>query len=96
MRKVYLLKNSRFGIYRQYPKEISSARSTLYKSEEAVNARANRMNFQIRYPARLYIDGKCVQDMFPDWFEVLGTNLTGEVSTHKKRWWAENEIEILF
>ncbi|KAH3855349.1 hypothetical protein DPMN_097916 [Dreissena polymorpha] len=47
MRKVYLLKNSRFGIDRQYPKEMANARATLYKSEEAVNARANGRKVQI-------------------------------------------------
>ncbi|KAH3811702.1 hypothetical protein DPMN_140117 [Dreissena polymorpha] len=69
MRKVYLLKNSGFGINRQYPKEISTASSALYKSEEAVDARSNRRNVQIRYPARLFIDGRCVKDV-PDWFET--------------------------
>ncbi|KAH3713303.1 hypothetical protein DPMN_171684 [Dreissena polymorpha] len=84
MRKVYLLKNSRFGRDQQYPKEISSARSTLYKSEAAVDARANRRNVQIRYPARLFINGKCMQDMFPVWYEVLGSDRTGGVNMHKK------------
>ena len=74
MRKVYLLKNSGFGIDRQYPKEISTARSALYKSKEAVDARSSRRKVQIRYPAKLFIDGRCVKDMFPEWFNVLGTN----------------------
>ncbi|KAH3809820.1 hypothetical protein DPMN_138200 [Dreissena polymorpha] len=74
MRKVYLLKNSGFKIDRQYPKEISTARSALYKSTEAVDARSKRRNVQVRYPARLFIDGRCVKGMFPDWFNVLGTN----------------------
>ncbi|KAH3806053.1 hypothetical protein DPMN_134364 [Dreissena polymorpha] len=74
MPKVYLLKNSGFGIDGQYPKEISTARSALYKSREAVDARSSRRNVRIRYPARLFIDGRCVKDMFTDWFNVLWTN----------------------
>ncbi|KAH3733505.1 hypothetical protein DPMN_039934 [Dreissena polymorpha] len=74
MRKVYLLKNSGFRINIQQPKEISTARSALYKSTEAMDDRSKRRNVQVRYPARLFIDGRCVKDMFPDWFNVLGTN----------------------
>jgi hypothetical protein len=63
-----------FGIDRQYPKEISLARSELYNSEEAKLARARRQKVQIHFPAKLVIDRKIVRDMFPDWFKVLGTD----------------------
>lgn len=68
MSKAYKLKGSRFSVDRQYPKEISKARSELYSSNEAKKARANRQKVQIRYPARLYVDGRCVIDKFLDWF----------------------------
>ncbi|KAH3846644.1 hypothetical protein DPMN_088946 [Dreissena polymorpha] len=74
MRKVHLLKNSRIGINSQYPKPISTARSTLSKSTEAVDARSSRRKVKIRYPARLFLDGRCLNNMFPDWFDVLGTS----------------------
>lgn len=78
MSKVYKLKGSRFGVDRQYPKEISKARSELYNSTEAKRARENRQKVQIRYPARLFIDGRCVSDKFPEWYKILGTDRLSE------------------
>lgn len=54
------------GIDRKFPKEISMARSSLYNSVEAKSARSNRQKIQIKFPARLFIDGKYVKDIFPD------------------------------
>ena len=34
----------------------------------------NRRKVQIRFPARLFIDGKCLRDLFPEWFQVLSTD----------------------
>jgi hypothetical protein len=71
MNKAYKLKGSNLGIDRQYPKEIAMARASLYKTAEARTARSNRQKVQIKYPPVLYIDGKFVKDMFPDWWKVL-------------------------
>lgn len=83
MAKAYKLKGSNIGIDRQYPKEISMARSKLYTSDEAKEARAKRQKVQIRYPARLFIDGKCCRDMFPDWFKVLSTDRLTDTHIHR-------------
>ncbi|KAH3859836.1 hypothetical protein DPMN_102657 [Dreissena polymorpha] len=72
MENAYKLKRSPFGLDRQYPKEISKARSSLFKSQEARNAAMKRHKVQIKYPARLCINGRTMIDMFPEWFQVLG------------------------
>ena len=74
MRNAYKLRGTAFGIDRQYPKEISQARSTLYKSDEAKHAKAQRQRVQIKYPAQLVINGTVVRDIFPDWQMVLNVD----------------------
>ena len=69
--RAYKLKNTPFGIDRDYPREIADARKRLYKSESAKSARINRQKIQIKYPARLYIDGKVERDEFPGWFKIM-------------------------
>ncbi|KAH3790744.1 hypothetical protein DPMN_168951 [Dreissena polymorpha] len=36
---------------------------------------------QIRYPARLYVEGKMVKDKFPDWYETLNMDRLGNTTT---------------
>ncbi|XP_053379989.1 uncharacterized protein LOC128548625 [Mercenaria mercenaria] len=72
MEKAYKLRGSKIGVDRDYPREIALARKNLYTSSEAKNARQNKERMQIKYPARLFIKGKMVKDMFPDWFSILG------------------------
>lgn len=57
MSKAYKLRSTRFGVDRDYPREIAEARKHLYKSEEATRARFQKVKVQIRYPARIFIDG---------------------------------------
>ncbi|KAH3750252.1 hypothetical protein DPMN_184772 [Dreissena polymorpha] len=35
---------------------------------------------QIRYPARLYVEGKMVKDKFPDWYETLNMDRLGNTT----------------
>ena len=67
----YRLKGSNFGIDRDYPKEIASARKELYSCNEAKEARRRNLRVQIKFPAKLYIEGRIVRDMFPGWFDVM-------------------------
>ncbi|XP_052799295.1 uncharacterized protein LOC128230907 [Mya arenaria] len=71
LQKAYRLRGKSYGIDRQYPQEIMEARKDLYNSQSAEDARQNRKKVQIRYPARLYIEGRFVADRFPDWFTIL-------------------------
>ncbi|KAH3798640.1 hypothetical protein DPMN_152241 [Dreissena polymorpha] len=72
MENAYRLNRSPFGLDRQYPKEKSKARSSLFKSQEARNAIMKRHKVQIKYPARLCVNGRTIIDMFPELFQVLG------------------------
>jgi hypothetical protein len=73
MENVQNLYGTRFGIDRDYPKEIAVARKKLYDFQ--------RMNFskkdkcKIQYPAKLIVNGKLVRDEFPDWHHLLNMNL---------------------
>jgi len=51
---------------RQYPKEQKHE-----SCEEAKEARKNRKTVQIKFPAKPFIQGILVHDMFPDWFPKL-------------------------
>ena len=83
LQQAYKLRGTRFGVDRDYPKEIAEARRALYACTEAREARARRSKVQIRYPARLFIDGQLVDDKFPDWFQILSTPRIGiQSATH--------------
>lgn len=69
--QAWRLKRSGFGLDRDYPKEIAMARKELYSSNEAKEGRSKQQRVQIKYPAKLYIEGRLVSDKFPGWFKVL-------------------------
>ena len=65
------LKNMSYGINKDFPKKITSARSQLwplYKTERAKNPDTSEY---IGFPAKLVVGGRVVKDQFPDWFTVL-------------------------
>ena len=65
-----MLQNTRFGIDRDYPKEISEARKRLwgqYKLEKS----KRRSNVRLLYPAKLVVNGDVIADEFPDWHEIM-------------------------
>ena len=65
------LKNTLFGINKDFPKEIIEARSKLwplYKAERAKNPDAS---VYIGFPAKLVVRGSGIKDEFPDWYIVL-------------------------
>lgn len=86
MRHSYKLKGSNFGIDRDYPHEIASARGELYRSDAAKRARVQRLKVQIKYPAQLYIQGKLIEDKFPDWSRLVNahriTSLKARANAH--------------
>lgn len=71
MSNTYSLKGTKFGIDRDYPKNIIDKGKELYQSQDARDAREKGIKTQIRHPARLYIQGKLVKDCFPERFTVL-------------------------
>jgi hypothetical protein len=64
-----LLKDTRFGIDRDYPKEIASARKKLWPLY--LENKKLRKDVKIAYPAKLIVNGKVVADEFPSWHEIL-------------------------
>lgn len=69
LENAYKLYGTKFGIDRDYPKEIAQARKSLWEYQKATCS--NRDRVKILYPAKLAVNGKVVKDEFPDWFEVL-------------------------
>ena len=69
----YKLRDTNYGINRDYPPEIVNARSKLwadYKSEKAKPRRRERSVY-IGFPAKLVVEGKVVRDEFPEWKDIL-------------------------
>ena len=70
MTNVYMLRNTPISVDLDLPKEINEARKRLWpKLKEAKN---KRYKAHIVYPAKLLVEGKVVQNEFPDWFETVG------------------------
>lgn len=78
LQNAYKLKDTQFGIHRDYPKEILNARSSLWPSYKQAKANNPRADVSIGYPAKLLINGRVVADKFPNWREVLRGSRTSE------------------
>ncbi|MEW8548195.1 MAG: hypothetical protein AB2693_32225 [Candidatus Thiodiazotropha sp.] len=65
------LRDSPFGISRDYPVEINRARQTLWPQFKAARANNPRGQTSIGYPAKLIVNGRVTCDMFPDWGPIL-------------------------
>ena len=63
------LKDSGYGISRDYPHEINSARKTLWGRCQQARKRGQKAT--ILYPAKLLINGQITEDAFPEWNTVL-------------------------
>lgn len=71
MERAHMLKNTRFSIGYDLPKEINAARKKLWDELKAIKSRQPGAKTQIIYPAKLVVDGKVVRDEFPDWNEAM-------------------------
>jgi hypothetical protein len=70
LENAYKLKGTKFGINRDYPREIVVARSKLwplYKKEKA----NKRNKVHIGYPAKLIVNKKVIKDEFPEWQTIM-------------------------
>jgi len=65
------LKGSVLGVVRDYPQKSVQSWKELYQSDDAKRAREKRLKTQIKYPARLHMQYRLVEDKLPDWFSVL-------------------------
>ena len=67
----YKLRDTNFGINRDYPPEIVNARSNLWADYKLEKSRHREGSVYIGFPAKLVVDRKVIRDEFPDWKEVL-------------------------
>ena len=80
MSRAYMLRNTRFSIDYDLPKEIGDARKRLWSESKQIRLDDPRAKTQIVYPAKLLVDGKLVRDEFPDWNVALRGNRVGDFS----------------
>ena len=84
LRKAYKLRGTGYGVDRQYPQEIMKARRELFNSQAAREARQQRGKVVIKFPAKLFINGRFVEDKFPEWFPTLrGSRIPNEPQQFK-------------
>ena len=69
--QAYKLKGTSLSIHKDYPKEIVNARSQLWPKFKAEKLRNPRAKVSIGFPAKLTINGKVIENKFPDWYTVL-------------------------
>ena len=73
LQQVQSLKGTNYAVCRDYPREITEARNTLWPHyRKARETASNKVS--IKYPARLIVNGHTTHDMFPDWFNVMKRN----------------------
>ena len=65
------LKDTAFGVSRDYPQELINARKPLRAEMKTLKSKFPRAKISIQYPAKLIIDGRVHQDMFPRWREYM-------------------------
>ena len=76
------LKDTPFGINRDYPKEIINARSKLWPMFKKARDDNGNGNVYIGYPAKLIVNGKVISDQFPNWRNVLRGSRVQEINTN--------------
>ena len=86
MERANRLRDTRFGIDRDYPSEISKARKLLWnRYKELKAASSSPSDIALEYPARIVVGKTIVDNAFPDWFEVLkGARLEPSISEDVK------------
>lgn len=74
MSNAFKLRGTKYGINRDYPNEIVSARSRLWADYKSAKSRFPEDRVFIGFPAKLIVKGRVVRDEFPDWKTVLKGN----------------------
>ena len=67
----YKLSNTNYGINKDFPKEITEARSKLWPLYKTERQRNPRGSVYIGFPAKLVVGKRVVEDLFPDWYTVI-------------------------
>ena len=67
MDAAYILRNSKFSLTRDYPRELVAARQRLMPRYQAERANFNHKVI-IEYPTNLVVNSKIEANEFPDWY----------------------------
>ena len=65
------LRGKPYGVSRDYPNEIVEARQSLWSRFKSIRDNNPNKRVSFGYPAKISIDGSCVVDLFPEWYDVL-------------------------
>ncbi|KAH3816919.1 hypothetical protein DPMN_118444 [Dreissena polymorpha] len=76
-----LLKNTHFGISRDYPREISQAHKDLWPDFKAARDKYGSKNVKMLFPAALSVHGEVIRNLFPDWHSVLRGSRNSDVDS---------------
>lgn len=71
MSNVRQLRNTQFGISRDYPLEIREARKQLWPDFKRARDQHGHRNVKFLFPAAIKINGEITHDIFPGWHSVL-------------------------
>ena len=66
MSRTYMLRNTRFSINYDPPKEIGDAPKRMWSESKQIRVNDPRAKTPIFYPAKLLVGGKLVRDEFPE------------------------------
>ncbi|KAH3847365.1 hypothetical protein DPMN_089685 [Dreissena polymorpha] len=71
------LAGTKFSLFKDYPKEITDARKQLWPRFKEAMSKHGPRNIQTLFPAALRVNGRIVEDLFPEWHTILkGSRLT--------------------
>ena len=70
--RAYVLRGTRFGVDRDYPREINNARRLLWNRYKEIRQTKRRNDtVSLQFPAKIVVNGNVVEDAFPGWNEAL-------------------------
>lgn len=78
------LKGTNYGINRDYPQEIVTARKELLKEMKLLKERKPGSEISLRFPAKLIVDKRVYKDKFPEWREVMKLNRLDTAPTNMR------------
>lgn len=64
------LRGTRYDVNRDYPKEITQARSKPWPLSKEHRAKNKKSTVFLGYPAKLIVKKQVIQDEFPDWNDI--------------------------
>ena len=69
LNRAKFLRGTRFAVDKDFPKEISSARSLLWNRYKDLKSKYD--NVSLQYPAKIIVGKRVVEDAFPGWQEAV-------------------------